>query len=206
MNSGATRRGRTPLEGVRVLAIEQMQALPYGTQMLSRLGADVVKIEHPQGGESGRASLPSMADPYGRPVGATFLRNNLGKRSVGVDLKDPRGLGLVLRLAARFDIVCENFKAGTADRLGIGYDAVSAVNNSVIYLSVSGSAISQPAPTPVGPPTHQLLRQWGASMSSNGNQVRRRIASPVGSLGDTASSLYAVIGVLARAPAPRHDG
>src|SRR5947208_3222944 len=90
-----------PLTGIRVLALEQMQSLPYGTQMLSRLGADVVKVEHPQQGETGRASLPAITDPSGRSVGATFLRNNLGKRSVGIDLKDPRGRDLVLRLAPR---------------------------------------------------------------------------------------------------------
>src|SRR2546428_9077572 len=90
-----------PLEGVRILAAEQMQALPYATQLLARLGADVVKVE-PLGGESGRASQPAMLDPEGRPVGATFLRNNLNKRSVAVDLKSVAGRDLFLRLAPRF--------------------------------------------------------------------------------------------------------
>ena len=81
-----------PLAGVRILAIEQMQALPFATQLLARLGADVVKVE-PIGGESGRMSLPAMADPEGRNVGATFLRSNLHKRSICVDLKSPRGWG-----------------------------------------------------------------------------------------------------------------
>src|SRR5262245_43791073 len=80
-----------PLDGVRVLAAEQMQALPYGTQLLARLGAEVVKVEHPRDGESGRGAQPAMLDPEGRAVGATFLRNNLNKRSVGIDLKHPRG-------------------------------------------------------------------------------------------------------------------
>ncbi len=72
-----------------------------------------------------------MTDPQGRHVGATFLRNNLNKRSVGLDLKAPEGRDLFLRLAPRFDIVCENFRAGTADRLGIGYEAVKAVHPEV---------------------------------------------------------------------------
>src|SRR5487761_256098 len=101
-----------PLDGVRILALEQMQALPYATQLLGRLGADVVKVEAPQTGDSGRGSLPAMTDPAGRQVGATFLRNNLGKRSICVNLKDPRGRDLVLRLAPRFDVVAENSKAG----------------------------------------------------------------------------------------------
>ena len=78
--AGAVQAAGRPLQGIRVLAIEQMQALPYATQLLARLGADVVKVE-PLTGELGRASLPAMSDPEGRSVGATFLRNNLNKRT-----------------------------------------------------------------------------------------------------------------------------
>ena len=66
-----------PLAGIRVLAIEQMAALPFGTPLLARLGADVVKVESPGTGDSGRGSMPAIDDPDGRRVGATFLRNNL---------------------------------------------------------------------------------------------------------------------------------
>ncbi len=135
-NADASANGK-PLDGVRVLALEQMQALPYATQLLTRLGADVVKIEPPSG-ESGRGSLPGMKDPYGRLVGATFLRNNLSKRSVAIDLKHPDGRALVLRMAPRFDVVAENFKPGTAARLGLGYDDLVAVHPTVVYVSVSG--------------------------------------------------------------------
>ena len=130
-NAEATRFGR-PLDGVRILAIEQMQALPYGTQLLSRLGADVVKVE-PLAGESGRGALPRMLDPQGQPVGSTFLRNNLGKRSISVDLKHPEGRELILSIAPHFDVICENFKTGTMDRLGLGYEDISRVHPSVIY-------------------------------------------------------------------------
>src|SRR5216684_3102746 len=85
-----------PLDGVRVLAVEQMQALPYATMLLARFGADVVKLE-PTKGESGRHSEPSAADPEGRRVGATFLRNNLGKRSIAIDLRADAGKDLFLR-------------------------------------------------------------------------------------------------------------
>src|SRR3954463_8929576 len=92
-NAAAATYGK-PLDGVRVLALEQMQALPYATQLLARLGADIVKIEHPEHGESGRASQPAMTDPDGRAVGATFLRNNFNKRSIAVDVKSPAGRDL----------------------------------------------------------------------------------------------------------------
>src|SRR3974377_572987 len=102
-----------------------MQALPYATQLLAHLGADVVKVEPPGSGDSGRGSLPAMTDPDGRKGGATFLRNNLGKRSICVNLKDPRGRDLVLDLVRHFDVVAENSKAGAMARLGVGLFGVS---------------------------------------------------------------------------------
>src|SRR4051812_36462858 len=136
-NPDAQQHGK-PLDGVRVLAAEQMQALPYATQLLARLGAEVVKVEHPVHGESGRGSSPGMVDPEGRTVGATYLRNNLGKRSVGLDLKSPEGRALFLALVPRFDVVAENFKAGTMDRMGLGYEDVAAVHPQAVYVSISG--------------------------------------------------------------------
>ena len=109
-NADAQQYGK-PLDGVRILAVEQMQALPFGTQLLARLGADVVKVEHPVDGESGRGSLPAMIDPNGQRAGATFLRNNLDKRSIGIDLKHPKGRELILALAPHFDVFAENFRA-----------------------------------------------------------------------------------------------
>src|SRR5947199_10096077 len=101
-NADAARYGQ-PLSGVRILAVEQMQALPFATQLLARLGADVVKVE-PPGGETGRASLPAMADEAGHRYGATFVRNNLNKRSITVNLKHPRARDLILRLVPHFDV------------------------------------------------------------------------------------------------------
>src|SRR5437762_2327611 len=139
-NPDAAQYGK-PLDGVRVLAAEQMQALPYATQLLARLGADVVKVEPPTG-ESGRGSQPSMLDPQGRVVGATFLRNNLNKRSLAIDLKSDEGRELFLDLVPKFDVVAENFKAGTMGRLGLGYDVIAARHPRAIYVSVSGFGAS----------------------------------------------------------------
>ena len=186
-----------PLDGVRILALEQMQALPWGTQLLARLGADVVKIESPKGGDQGRSSLPAMADPEGRPVGATFLRANLNKRSICVDLKAPAGRDLVLRLAPRFDVIAENFKAGTADRLGLGYSDIAAVHPAGIYLSVSGFGNTGGSP----------YREWPAfapvvEAMSGIYEFKRRgddppLVAPVGALGDIGTALFAVVGILA---------
>jgi crotonobetainyl-CoA:carnitine CoA-transferase CaiB-like acyl-CoA transferase len=186
-----------PLEGVRVLALEQMQAVPFATQLLARLGADVVKVE-PLAGESGRGSRPAVTDEAGRLAGATFLRYNLGKRSIAVNIKSDRGRDLVLRLAESFDVLAENLGPGRAERLGVGYAAASAGNPRLIYLSVSGFG-QEPAESP--------YRDWPAyasvaeAMSGIYEYARRPhqppVINPVGGLGDTGTGLFAVIGVLA---------
>ena len=189
--------GAHPLAGIRVLAAEQMAALPFATQLLGRLGAEVVKVEHPTMGDSGRGSVPYIEDPDGRRVGATFLRNNLSKRSVAIDLKDPAGVELFLDLSTRFDVVCENFKAGTADRLGIGYEAVAARHPEVVYLSVSGFGND-----PASPYIHRAAYAAIVEGMSGIYEYKRRpgkrpAANPVGALGDISSALFGVIGILA---------
>lgn len=195
--SSAGQPAALPLAGVRILALEQMQALPYATQLLAHLGADVVKVEPPRGGDSGRGALPAMTDPRGRAVGATFLRNNLGKRSICVNLKDARGRALVLELAKNFDVIAENSKAGSMARLGLGYDDVAAVHPAGIYVSVSGFGNSVPTP----------YRDWPAYASvaeaMSGIYEMKRVGdeppvvNPVGALGDISAALFATIGILA---------
>jgi formyl-CoA transferase len=187
-----------PLEGVSVLAIEQMHSLPHATQLLARLGAEVVKIE-PIGGEAGRTGRPVLVDRDGRATGSTFIRNNLDKASVAVDIKHPHGRDLVLRLAGTVDVVAENFRPGTADRLGIGYEHVRAVNPRAIYVSISGFGNTT---SPASP-----YREWAAyapiveGMAGLYEYSRDDDLPPrpalAGALGDTAPGLYAVIGVLA---------
>lgn len=186
-----------PLAGLRVLALEQMQALPFGTQLMARLGADVVKIEHPQTGDLGRGSMPAMKDPAGRNVGATFLRNNLGKRSVCIDLKSSEGRHLVLRLAARFDVVCENFKGGALSRMGLGYDDVRAVHPSVVYLSISGFGNTTPTPYGSWPAYAGVAEAMSGLYEWKRQPGQPPMVSPVGALGDIGTSLFGVIGLLA---------
>jgi crotonobetainyl-CoA:carnitine CoA-transferase CaiB-like acyl-CoA transferase len=184
-----------PLEGVRILAVEQMQALPFGTQMLARFGADVVKVEHPVDGESGRHSTPAMKDPWGRPCGATFLRNNLDKRSIGIDLKHPRGKELLLALVPHYDVVCENFKAGTMDRLGLGWDVISTVSPRTIYLSVNGFG-AQPSPYDRWPAYAGIAEAMSGAYEWKRAPGTPPVANPMGGLGDIGSAVMGVIGVL----------
>lgn len=194
-NEAATGNGK-PLDGVRVLALEQMQSLPYATQLLARLGAEVVKVEHPRGGDSGRASLPAMTDPEGRRVGATFLRNNLTKRSICVDLKSTEGRQVILDLAPRFDVVAENFKAGTLDRLGLGWDDISAVAPRAVYLSVSGFG-SKGSPYDRWPAYAPIAEAMSGIYEFKRQGDDPPLVAPMGGLGDIGSGLFAVIGVLA---------
>jgi formyl-CoA transferase len=193
-NAGAQGFGK-PLDGVRVLAAEQMQALPYATQMLARLGADVVKVEHPVHGESGRASSPAMLDPQGRNVGATYLRNNFGKRSVGVDLRTLEGRELFLALVPRFDVIAENFKPGTMDRMGLGYADIAARAPRAIYVSISGFGHTD------GPyrdwPAYASIVEAMSGIYDYRHPDAAPVTIPVGALGDISSGLFGVIGILA---------
>jgi crotonobetainyl-CoA:carnitine CoA-transferase CaiB-like acyl-CoA transferase len=195
MEDGFT--SQLPLAGVRVLALEQMQALPYATQLLAHLGADVVKVEQPGTGDSGRASLPAMTAPDGRQVGATFLRNNLGKRSICVNLKDPRGRELVLDLAQHFDVVAENSKAGAMARLDLGYSDIAAVHPAAIYVSVSGFGNLVPTPYHDWPAYAPVVEAMSGIYEMKRTGDSPPTVAPVGGLGDISAALFATIGILA---------
>jgi formyl-CoA transferase len=185
-----------PLEGIRVLALEQMQALPFASQLLARLGAEVVKIE-PLSGDQGRASTPAVTDPDGRAVGATFLRNNLNKRSICVDLKNPAGRDLVLRLAPRFDVFAENSKAGAMQRLGLGFDDVRAVHPACIYLSISGFGTTAPTPYQDWPAFAPVVEAMSGIYEWKRPDDTAPVVAPSGALGDISAALFATVGVLA---------
>jgi formyl-CoA transferase len=189
--------GPRPLDGIRILSLEQMQALPYGTQLLARLGAEVVKIEAPGTGDLGRGSLPSMDDPQGRRVGATFLRNNFNKESICLDLKNPEARELVLRMAPRFDVMCENLKAGSADRLGLGYDAFRSANPRIVYASVSGFGAGGDSPYDGRPAFAPVIEAMSGIYEFTRRRDQAPKVAPMGGLGDIASGMFVVIGILA---------
>ena len=126
--------GTGPLAGLRVVDLSRVLAGPYCTMYLSDLGADVVKVERPDGGDETRGWGP----PYTGGEAAYYLSVNRGKRSVAIDLTKPAGQQLVLDLAAGADVVIENFRAGGAERLGVGYEKVWTLNPDVVYCSITG--------------------------------------------------------------------
>jgi crotonobetainyl-CoA:carnitine CoA-transferase CaiB-like acyl-CoA transferase len=123
-----------PLEGVRVLEVTQVMAGPYCGQLLADMGADVVKVEKPDGGDDSRR----MGPPFIAGESAAFLAMNRNKRSLVLDLKRTEGRETFRRLAARADVVVENLRPGAMETLGLGYAALSAAVPGLIYCSISG--------------------------------------------------------------------
>lgn len=124
--------------GVRVVDFTQVLAGPFATQQLALLGAEVIKVEQPNGGDQCRDMLNVEGVLEETRMSPMFLSMNAGKRSLTLDLKKPQARAIVHRLVADADVVVQNFKAGTLDRMGYGYEALKAVNPRLIYCSISG--------------------------------------------------------------------
>lgn len=126
--------------GLRILDFTQVLAGPFATQQLAQLGADVIKIEARETGDITRGLLSSNAEG----MAPSFLTCNLGKRSITLDLKHPSAKEIIFKLLERCDAVVENFKPGTIERLGFGYDALRARKPDIVYASISGYGQSGP--------------------------------------------------------------
>jgi crotonobetainyl-CoA:carnitine CoA-transferase CaiB-like acyl-CoA transferase len=129
-----------PLAGIRVLDLSRILAGPWCGQVLGDLGAEVIKVEHPGRGDDTRDWGFRLGRPESEKAANTCYFNsvNRNKRAIGVDLGKPDGLAIVRDLAARSDVLIQNFKTGGADRLGLGYEALSALNPGLIYCSIAG--------------------------------------------------------------------
>ncbi len=132
-----------PFEGVKILDFTQVLAGPYASYQLALLGADVIKIER-RGGEDMRRT-PLSREWAERNLAPAFQAVNGNKRSLTLDLSKPEALAIVKKLAAQADVVMENFRPGVMDKLGIGYEALSAINPRLIYCAVSGFGQTGPA-------------------------------------------------------------
>ncbi|MBI3636210.1 MAG: CoA transferase, partial [Candidatus Rokubacteria bacterium] len=132
-------RVQRPLEGVRVLDLTRVLAGPFGAMMLADMGADVVKIEEPGKGDDTRKWPPFVGGEA-----TYFMAVNRGKRSVTLNLKSPLGVGLLKKLVAKSDVLMENFRTGTMEKLGLGWAALRTVNPRLVYCSISGFGESGP--------------------------------------------------------------
>jgi crotonobetainyl-CoA:carnitine CoA-transferase CaiB-like acyl-CoA transferase len=180
----------TPLAGVRVLDITASLAGPYATLILGALGADVVKVEHPERGDDTRAWGP----PFWDGESAVFLAANANKRSLAVDLKAPAGLEAVLRLAERSDVLVQNLRPGLAERLGLGFDAVRARSPRIVYCSIG--AFGKVGPLREHPGYDPLMQAAGGIMSVTGEPDGDPVRAGV-SVVDQGTGMWAVIAILA---------
>ncbi|QKS00604.1 CoA transferase [Sphingomonas sp. CL5.1] len=186
-----------PLDGVRILALEQQQALPFATQLLARLGADVVRLEHPERGDTSRLTHPHVKDPKGAITGSTFLRNNMNKRSIAVDIKSEAGREIIRKLACRFDVFAENFRAGTLDRLNLGYADLAPINPRLIYASISGFGMNPASPYFGQAAFAPIVEALSAFYDFKRKPDQAPVIGVAGALGDTATAMFAAVGILA---------
>ncbi|MEU6984441.1 CaiB/BaiF CoA-transferase family protein [Streptomyces sp. NPDC046324] len=177
-----------PLEGITVVAVEQAVAAPFATRQLADLGARVIKIERPDGGDFARGY-----DTAARGLASHFVWCNRGKESVAVDLKDGRGLGLVRRLVAGADVFVQNLAQGAAARLGLDAATLCATHPRLIAVDVSGYG-------PGGPYAHKraydMLVQCEAGLVSVTGTEEQPVKSGIPAA-DIAAGMYAYAGVLA---------
>ena len=183
----ATREG--PLAGVRVLEVGVFMAAPFATMQLADLGADVVKVESPGGGEPVRSTGPFVAGES-----SPFLRLNRGKRSVALDLKADDGKAAFVSLSEGADVLVENLRPGAMRRLGLGFDELSARNPRLVYASASG--FGQDGPLADRPGLDIMAQARGGLMSITGppGGAPAKVGVPIA---DLTCGLYVAIAVLA---------
>lgn len=180
-----------PLSGVVVIDFTQLAQGPFATQILGDMGAEIIKIEPPKGDWMRHFSYSNLY-PEGESV--SFLAFNRNKRSISLNLKNPRGLEVAKRLIADADVVVENFRPGVMERLGLGYETLAEINPRLIYLASSGYGTS-------GPYLHRpgqdlLIQALSGSLYLNGRQDDPPVPTAVG-IADLVTSQHMVYAITA---------
>ena len=149
------------LDGIKVVDLTRTLAGPFCTMMLGDMGADVIKVEEPSLGDETRSWTP-----FWNGNSTQFLAFNRNKRSLTLNLKDKRAAAICMKLAVQADVMIESFRAGTADRMGIGYEDVRAINPRVVYCSISG--FGRTGPMAERPGYDLIIQGYGGLMSTTG--------------------------------------
>jgi len=187
-----------PLAGIRVVEVGNFMAVPFCGMQLADLGADVIKVENPNGGDLTRA-----AGPFIDGESSNFIRLNRNKRSIALDLKSADGKAIFERLAASADVVIENLRPGTMDGLGLGYAALSARSPRLIYLAATGFGNSGPYAQLAG--LDIIAQAMSGLMSITGEPGAPPVKVGV-PIADLTCALYGTIAVLAALRARDRDG
>lgn len=156
------------LEGIRVLDMTNVLSGPFATLNLAFLGAEVIKIENPKGGDLARA-LGCVPEYNKKLMGTSFLAQNSNKKSVTLNLKEPKAVEIFKKLAETADIVVENFRPGVMDKLGIGYEELKKINNKIIFCAISG--FGSTGPDAKKPAYDQIIQGLSGVMSINGDKT-----------------------------------
>jgi crotonobetainyl-CoA:carnitine CoA-transferase CaiB-like acyl-CoA transferase len=187
-----------PLSGVRVVEVGNFMAVPFCGMQLADLGADVIKVENPRGGDLTRGTGPFIDGES-----SNFVRLNRNKRSVALDLKSPDGKAMFLRLASHADVVIENLRPGTMDGLGLGYATLRERAPQLVYLSATGFGNDGPYAQMAG--LDIIAQGMSGLMSITGEPGRPPVKIGV-PIADLTCALYATIAVLAALRARERDG
>ncbi len=187
-----------PLAGVRVLDLTIFLSGPFGTQILGDLGAEVIKLESPDGDPTRHLPPYFVADDS-----AYYLSINRNKHSIALDLKQPEGRALARRLALSCDVVVENFRPGVIDRLGLSYDDLAAEKPALIWCSISG--FGQDGPYRDRPAYDMIVQALSGGMSMTGQPDGPPVRAAI-PIGDLAAGMYGVIGILAALAESRGSG
>jgi crotonobetainyl-CoA:carnitine CoA-transferase CaiB-like acyl-CoA transferase len=181
------------LEGVRVLDLTNVLAGPFCCYQLAQLGADVIKVEVPRSGDLAR-QLGADPELNKRLMGASFLAQNAGKRSVTINLKNPKGKEVFRKLVGTADVVVENFRPGVMDRLGFSYGELKKLKGDLVYCAISG--FGQTGPLKDDPAYDQIIQGLSGVMSITGdkNSAPLRVGFPVA---DTIGGLTAAFAIAA---------
>lgn len=180
-----------PLEGMKVIEFAHIMAGPTCGLMLADMGADVIKVEKPAGGDDTRRSVP----PEIEGESAAFLMMNRNKRGIAIDLKSPTGRDVALRLLGDADVVIENYRKGTMERLGLCYDRLAASNPGLVYCEISGFGRTGPYADRAG---FDLIAQGMSGLMSVTGEGRGRPPVKVGSpVTDITAGILAAMAVLA---------
>lgn len=181
-----------PLKGVTVLDLTRVLSGPFATQQLVDLGAQVVKVEHPAHGDDTRRFGP----PFLKGESTYFMSINRGKKSVAVDLKHPRGRELVLAMVQKADVVIENFRPGTAERLGLGHEKLRKLKPALVTCSISGYG-SGGTPEFDGAPGYDAILQAVSGLMALTGEPEGAPTKVGVAIGDMVAGLYAAQGILA---------
>ena len=182
-----------PLVGLRILDLTHMLSGPYGGMILADLGAEAIKIE-PLEGEGTRKLLADDPENSLDGMGAYYLTLNRNKKSVAIDLKSERGMGVFKRLVAKSDIVLSNFGAGVTKRLGLDFETLSEINPRIITCTVSGFGADGPGAN--RPAFDQVAQAAGGGMSITGPDEEHPVRAGI-PIGDLGGGMFGVMGILA---------